>query len=414
MKTRFVILVALAIAGLAVFAATDARAACLQTGPNGCERFETAGGWVMALDFFKFCDGTDTSPECLNKQGKPITGYGIGYSATAPESGYNLVQANVLVEDCGDADRISMIYPPSVKIDAEDSNSTYGAGSPDYVLQWDSLKLDESNHAYFAAYTTRAGLGPQGALLKTGDGYEYVDEIVGPVCCEQTQVATQISVDGTTVNYDSCTGDFNGVITSTGTGVSAAAGASAASLPADLEQISGLYVCATPLGAEDVDKNQCHTVKKIGGGLGGLIEVMDVSLPAAPDTYSGYRFYGYGNKFYKQEVTDQPFPPGGDPPTCDGETPALVPNRTVFNNGVALRYSSDGFICDMTSADGTVQGTLLQLWFFEATDGNGNGGGKMSDIGGPLVNSGMHGGVVIDGSIYGAYGGWGWGLPTYY
>jgi hypothetical protein len=326
MKNKTVILLALAMAAsIAFFAPSDASAynlngECDASELAAYECFETVNNWVLEIvrgvngihagDFPVYCDGTDMSAECRNKQGRPVKGYRFAYQATAPGSGYNLVQANVLTEDCGEGNLIQVVDPPSVKMRTHDPNTGYGAGDPDYVITWDSLKLDVSNHANFAVFTTRAGAGPKGALLTTDTTLEYVDAILGPICCTQAHIGTNVdfavSIPGSqsfdtfaTVEYDSCTGDPRTLSASCNNNLCSNSGTTC-EVDADCspEEIKA-KIC---IGDSDGPTlNTCHEIKKFGFQKGGFINACsDKDTPYEKN----YAYFGAGNRIYRIHTSD--------------------------------------------------------------------------------------------------------------
>jgi hypothetical protein len=342
------------------------------------------GTGVHAGQFPVVCDdATDTSPsnsDCLDKRGNPITGYRFAYDVYAPWGG-NLVQADLLASICS-GNPITKTYPTdqSVKFLATDPNTGYAGGTSDFVIAWSALKLDPSNHTNIAVYTTKAGAGGQGMQLQTGTGVQYINNILGPVCCvSYAGVPTERIVDNTKVNYNSCTGEFASISTSDSSSIT---------------QVPGLYSCWST-GA--FDSRQCGPIKRLGPASGAYL---DVSLARGypGDPYTGTRYYGYGKKFYKQSISGTI--PGDCQDTPGG--PSLVEDSITFGNEIVIKYKKCGDIDSVTYTDGT-PATKVNIWIYEA-----DSHGRMTDTGGLLVNSGPRNGAIIDDQLYGTYGGWGY------
>lgn len=363
-RTKTGLLAVALVAALALFVAAEAEAAgvCLQSGPSGCEKYQTSGGWVMEIargtgahagEFPVYCSGTDTSSDCVDTRGRTITGYRFAYQITAPLDGYShsISQADVLCSDCGEGNRVSILYPENraIKMLKEDPNTLYGFGTPDYVVAFDALKLDSSNHSFVAVYTTQAGAGQKGALLVTSDGYQYVDEILGPTCCSPTPGVSAIELaDGSTVNFDTCTGDFAST---------------------NLTPVSGnLWVCWD---------TGCNTIKKIGPRSGSFLDVL--VQWNADGTYNGTRYYGYGNKFFKTDVLNQT-----PPVACTDPIPYAIVEQTITLDNIAkVTYNNCGDISTVTDIDDNpAQQTSLSI--FESY----NNGKMNTNAGGEVVNSG--------------------------
>lgn len=387
MKTIFTILLAVAlVAGLAIFAATDARAYNLD---GFCDASElatgecsiTAGGWVMEIvrgvtgvhagDFPVNCDGTDTSIECVDRRGNPIKGYRFEYLITAPPYKTTLAQANMLCPKCGEGNSISITFPTdsSVKMLTEDPNTKYGAGSSDYVIAWNALKLDPNNKADIAVYTTKAGAGLKGALLKTGAGNEYVENILGPDCCTKTQVPTKIDVEFQTgcsgtltvdtlfAEYDQCTGDATGVYR---------------------YDSAGNKVYFNPVMAwicegdeSGYDRNTCITMKTIGPREGAVI-------------FAGYQYFGYGSHVYRGPLTD---------PTCltqstcpaDADPGAPFKPRKTMDERTVFEFDYCGYLSDVTDTEGRSYARVT-AWICESTANGGLDGKTCSRILGGAID----------------------------
>jgi hypothetical protein len=349
----------------------------------------SSGGWVVKIapgvsqlhagEFPVFCNGTDTSPECVDKRGNPIKGYRFAYDVYAPWGG-NLVQADLLASICS-GNPITKTYPTdqSVKFLATDPNSGYAGGTSDFVIAWSALKLDPSNHVDIAVYTTKAGAGGQGMQLQTGTGYENINKIFGPVCCVSYAGAlSSITVGDTTTTYDTCTAQLTSV--------------SRTSDSSSLTPVTGLYLCMSSTGV--LDPSQCGPIKRMGPASGAYIDVSDFQgYPGDP--YTGTRYYGYGNKFYKQSISGT-FPGG-----CTGN-PLLGEDSITFDNAFVAKYNSCGDVTSVTYSDGT-SASQSKAWIFEA-----DSHGKMTNIGGLVVNSGPRNGAIIDDYITLLSGGYAW------
>ncbi len=359
---------------------------CSKDDPYTCS--VSAGGWVAEIipgvtgvhagEFPVYCSGTDTSPECVDKRGNPITGYKFAYLVTSP-GGSKLVQADVLASICS-GNPITKTFPTdqSVKFLTMDPNSGYGGGTSDFVIAWTALKLDPSNKANFSVYTTRAGAGPQGMQLQTGTGYEFINKILGPVCCAPyAGVVSSRTVGNTTANYDVCTGDLDSV---------------SASDSSSIDLVPGLFNCWS---TGEFDTKQCGPIKRLGPASGAYLDVSSVRGNPG-DPYTGTRYYGYGKQFYKQGIS------GIIPGACIDTAPALVEDSITFDNAIVIKYRKCGDIDSVTYADGT-PATKVYIWIYEA-----DAHGKMTDTGGVLVNSGPRNGAIIDDAIYGSYAGWGY------
>ncbi len=389
MKTIFTIFLAVALtAGLASFMATDAGAITVVANGDGTcspeelaagECFVTKGGWTMEIVpvvdpetnkkvFPFYCDGTTTNDvkdvngrDACKDRRTSITGARFAYIMKAPTApgSYSLAQANVLCEKCN----ISKTYPTdnSIQILDRDPNSKYWLPGSS-VIAINSLKLDPSNQETIAFWLTLSGAGKKGALLWTGTGPEEVDNILGPICCEATQNITQITVDGSTVNYDRCTGNFtNTTLTPV---------------------VGDLWVCWSFTGI--FDSKQCNTIKKIGLGSGSFL---DVSWDTT-DYYSGTRYFGYGNKFFKEYVE------GERPTSCiDNGTPSSLTESTiVMDSKAVVDYNSCGDVTSVTGIDGTPASQII-LYLFESDPKS----GKIDlNTGGPVVNTGGRLGGILD------------------
>ncbi len=379
------LLFVLLVAVFALCVATEAEATynlngICDDGPGECS--VSAGGWVLEIvrgangEFPIFCSGVDTSSYCVDKKGNPIAGYRFAYQLKAPAGSYSISTADVLCPDCGAGNQITITYPTdrSVKMLTEDPNTRYGAGDSDFVITWDSLKLDPSNKTNFSVYTTKAGAMQKGALVVTSAGYQYFNNILGPSCCEQYGgVPTVVQVGCTTATFDACTGNFVSVVSTCDS--------------SPLTQVAGLYICRSTGGF-----TQCEPIEKMGPASGAFLDVSSVQGNPG-DPYTGTRYYGYGSKFYKQSIS------GILPGACIETAPALVEDMITFDNNMVVNFKKCGDIDSVTSPDGT-PATLGQLWVFESASN-----GKMSDTGGLVVNSGPRNGAVIHGCRYYSLGG---------
>ncbi len=394
------LLIVLLVAVFALCTATGAVAAdCSGSAPSTCS--VTAGGWVVKIipgtankdssgnqivgtkdhsgEFPVVCDGTDTSLECVDKKGNPITGYRFAYDVYAP-AGANLVQADLLASICS-GNPITKTYPTdqSVKFLAIDPNTNYAGGTSDFVIAWTALKLDPANHLNFSVYTTKAGAGGQGMQLQTGTGLQYVNNILGPVCCvAYAGPPSSVTLGDTTTTFDTCTAQLTSVSTTSGS--------------SSLTQVPGLYLCMSSTGVLDLD--QCGPIKKMGPASGAYIDVSGAQGNPG-DPYTGVRYYGYGKKFYKQSIS------GTFPGSCTG-SPQLGEDSITFDNAFVAKFSPCGDITSVTYSDGT-QATQSKAWIFEA-----DAHGKMTNIGGLVVNSGPRNGAIIDDYITLLSGGYAW------
>jgi len=376
MKTKIMILfVLMLVAGLAIFAVSNAFAYSLdglcddsELTAGECEASD--GGWVIEVmrgvtgthagEFPVICDGTDTSPECVDKRGDPIKGYRFAYQITAPSSDSTLSQADLLCSTCI-GNPILKTFPEdrSVKFQDEDPATKYGAGSSEVVVAWDSLKLDPSNHANVVVYTTKAGAGPKGALLKTGTGNQYFENILGPVCCAATQVVTEVNVDFLTgcsgtpsvetliAEYDQCSGDATGIYRYDDSG--------------NKEYFSPIsaYICE---GDEfGYDRSSCITIKTIGPREGAVI-------------FAGYQYFGYGGNIYRGPVTDPTCLTNSNCPVDADPGAPYKPSKTIDGKTV-FEFDQCGYVLDFTDTEGRSYARVTP-WICEAA-ANGNVDGKM-------------------------------------
>jgi len=376
MKTRIMILfVVTLIAGLAVFAASNATAynlngLCDDSELAASECAVTAGGWVMEIvrgtgihagEFPVICDGIDTSRECRDRYGKPIKGYNFTYLITGPSYKTTLSQANLICPNCGEGNKISITYPTdnSVKILPEDPNTKFGAGSSDYVIIWDALKIDPSNRTDIRVYTTKAGAAPKGAMLKTGKGNEYVENILGPECCARTQVPSEIKVEFLTgcsgtpsvetliAEYDQCSGDATGIYRSDSSG--------------NKEYFSPIkaYICE---GDEsDYDRNSCISIRTIGPREGAVI-------------LAGYQYFGYGGNIYRGPATDPTCLTKSKCPEDANPGSPFKPSKTIDGKTV-FEFDQCGYLSDVTDTEGRSYARVTP-WICEAAE-NGKVDGKM-------------------------------------
>lgn len=381
MKTIFTIFLAVALtAGLASFMATDAGANTVVANGDGVcssdelaagECFVTTGGWSMEIVpvvdsktnnkvFPFYCDGTTTNDvkdvngqdACKDKHG-PIHGSRFAYIIKAPTAtgNYSLAQANVLCEKCN----ISKTYPTdnSIQILDSDPNSKYWF--PDnYVVAINSLKLDPSNQEDIVFYLTWSGAGKKAALLWTGTGPEKVDTILGPVCCEKTQVPTEIKVEFLTgcsgtptvdnffAEYDPCSGDATGVYRKDSSGNKVY-----------FDPIDA-YICEGDQSG--YDRNSCISIKMIGPREGAVI-------------FAGYQYFGYGSKIYRGPATDptcltQSYCPADADPGAPFKPSKTIDERTVFE------FDQCGYVTDFTDTEGRSYGRVT-AWICEATANGG-------------------------------------------
>jgi len=376
MKTRIMILLVVTLAvGLAIFVVNNATAynldgVCDDSELAAGECAVTASGWVMEIvrgtgihdgEFPVICDGEDTSKWCIDRSsGTSIKGYGFSYLITAPQYEATLSQANLLVPDCGEGNRISITYPTdnSVTILPEDPNTKYGAGSSDYVIIWDSLSNGPSKRSDIRVWITKAGAGLKGAMMNTDTANEYIEKILGPECCAETQVPSEVKVEFLTgcsgtpsvetlvAEYDQCTGDAKGVYLSNDSG--------------EKEYFYPIkaYICE---GNElEYDLNSCITIKTIGPREGAVV-------------FAGYQYFGYGSQIYRGPATDPTCLTNSNCPEDADPGAPFKPSKTLDGKTV-FEFDRCGYLSDVTDPEGHSYARVTP-WICEAAE-NGKVDGK--------------------------------------
>jgi len=322
---------------------------CPDGSPDGAicyQGTDPLGEWIVEVVAYNDICGQD-------KKGNDIYCTKFDYVITDHPDGVFANQANVKIPVCDTGD-FSIVSPTdrSVKIRVCDPNSGLWCNDiQSRAITFDALKTDPDNPTYFNVAVSPAGVVETTLGLVTELGNVLVPTL-GPDCCSQTQVTTQIDsaigpIDpdpnalftGLTVNY--------GICSSIPTSISYFV---AGEPQQAIELQYGLAHCDQNSRTGDVDTKSCKKITKFGpeSGLYVLADKVDACILGNGDDgtsteCAGYGYYGWGNKIYQFELM-VPYPGVVPDPALCNENITPVPRKgsVIIDDLVQIIYDGCG------------------------------------------------------------------------